>query len=295
MWGIPLPSASFHASLSNAPLLQISGLDVGYSTNRERFLPALRGISLEVSAGETVGILGESGCGKSTLAGSILGLLPQNARVQGDIRFHGEEILGRNETYLRKIRGAKISLIHQEPSLALSPVMRVGGQIGEVLRAHGIKSKRERRARIEEILLAVHLTDIQRIAHAYPHELSGGELHRAAIAQAIVCRPQLLIADEPNRSLDVRLQLELLSLLRELNQTFGTALIFITHNPMLLAGFAERVVVMRMGEIVEAGRVTDIFRRPANAYTRQLLQHVPRSIFAIDQALHHSAGELLPS
>lgn len=257
------------------------------------FSPALRHCSLEVAAGEIVGILGESGCGKSTLALSILGLLPKDARYGGSVCFKGEELLGSNNAQLRKLRGAKVALIHQEPGLALSPAMRMGGQIAEVLRAHGVGPRKELRLRTEEILSAVHFAEPRRIARAYAHELSGGELHRVAIAQALVCRPELVIADEPNRSLDVELQLELLELFREINRSLGTAFLFITHNPILLAGFADRVIVMRSGEIVEHGRTSEMFRGPAHEYTRTLLRYVPGPIAGAPVQFHRTSTELL--
>ncbi len=293
MWGIRLPPAS-PISTWPAALLQISGLTVSFGSDESEARAALEHVSFEIAGREIVGILGESGSGKSTLASSILCLLPKATQVSGFVTFRGEELLGRSETQLKKIRGAKISLIHQEPGLALSPVMRVGNQIGEVLRAHGAYTRQERREKIEEILTAVHFVDVLRVARAYPHELSGGELHRVAIAQALVCRPELAIADEPNRSIDVGLQLELLKLFRELNHKFGTAFIFITHNPMLLAGFADRVIVMRSGRVVEQGRVADVFHHPADAYTRLLLKYVPRSISGNDQPAGRSVAELLP-
>jgi peptide/nickel transport system ATP-binding protein len=253
----------------------------------------LHQVCFEVAPSEIVGILGESGCGKSTLALSVLGLLPESARAKGSIRFRGEELLGCTESKLRQVRGAKMSLIHQEAGLALSPVMRVGDQIAEVARAHGCRTQHQRREAVQAILRAVQFADTRRIARAYPHELSGGELHRVAIAQALVCRPELLIADEPNRSLDVKLQLELLSLFRQLKQEFNISLLFITHNPALLAGFADRVIVMRSGRIVEQGLVADVFRQPADAYTRLLLQFVPRPITDSKVTLSHPARELL--
>jgi ABC-type glutathione transport system ATPase component len=277
----------------DAPLLRVSGLGVSYASAGHEVSRALHQVSCEVAAGEIVGILGESGCGKSTLALSILGLLPQSAQVQGSIRFHGEELLGRDEARLRKIRGAKISLIHQEPGLALSPVMRVGDQIAEVLRAHGCGRRQQRRERVDAMLQAVHFTDIRRISRAYPHELSGGELHRVAIAQALVCRPDLVMADELNRALDVELQRELLQLLLELNREFKTSLLFITHNPMLLAGFADGVIVMCSGQIVEQGRVAKVFTQPASAYTEQLLQFVSRPVSGEWGTLGHAAREAL--
>jgi ABC-type glutathione transport system ATPase component len=289
---LAVTSPKFCSSVTS--LLQVSELSVNYASVGPEATPALRHISFEVAPGEIVGILGESGCGKSSLALSILGILPQGATAQGSIRYRGEELLGRDEGRLRKIRGARISLIHQEPGLALSPVMRVGDQIAEVLRAHGDDSRQARREQVGAILRSVHLADTHRIARAYPHELSGGELHRVAIAQALVCRPDLVIADEPNRALDATLQLELLDLLSELNREFGTALLFITHNPMLLAGFADRVLVIRSGEIVEHGPVAEVFRRPANAYTRLLLQFVPQPISAATETLSRAPRELIP-
>jgi len=201
---------------------------------------ALRQLDLAIAAGEVLGVLGESGCGKSTLALSILGLLPADARIEGSILFRNEELLGLPERQLRRIRGAKISLIHQEPGFALSPVMRVGDQIAEVIIAHRSLTRKARKQEVESMLREVQLADTGRIYAAYPHQLSGGELHRVAIAQALACRPDLIIADEPTRSLDVTVQAEILGVLRNLNQTVGTTLIFITHNPALLAGFADR-------------------------------------------------------
>jgi len=250
---------------------------VNYASRGQAPVHALRQLDLEISAGEVVGILGESGCGKSTLALSILGLLPAGARTDGSILFRDEEVLGLMEPRLRRIRGARISLIHQEPRLALSPVMRVGEQIAEVIRAHRRLARRARKQEAETMLKEVQLTDTKRIYSAYPHQLSGGELHRVAIAQALACHPDLLIADEPTRSLDTTIQAEILELLRTLRQRFGTALIFITHNPALLLGFADSVFVMYAGRVVEAGSLSTIFGQPLHPYTRCLLDLMPRS------------------
>lgn len=258
-------------------LLQIHGLSVSYGSHRHSPVLALRHLNLEIAAGETVGILGESGCGKSTLALSIPGLLPKDAQVEGSIRFRDEELLGQPEAQLRRIRGAKISLIHQEPGLALSPVMRVGDQIAEVLAAHRKLGRKACRQEGESILRELQLSDTERIYSAYPHQLSGGELHRVAIAQALACRPDLVIADEPTRSLDVTVQAEILGVLRNLKQKCGTALLFITHNPALLVEFADRVVVMYAGRVIEEGGVSRVFRRPLHPYTAGLLDLVPGS------------------
>jgi oligopeptide/dipeptide ABC transporter ATP-binding protein len=253
--------------------------------------PARSRIDFAIAAGEIIGILGESGCGKSTLALCLLGLLPATASVEGSILFQNEELLGLGESQLRAIRGAKISLIHQDAGLSLSPVMRVGNQISEVIRAHGRSKRKLRRQVVEAILREVHLTDVDRIYDAYPHQLSGGELHRVLIAQALVCRPDLVIADEPTRALDVTIQAEVLVALQRLNRKYGTTLIFITHNPALLVGFADRVMVMYAGRIIEEGPTTQVFRRPFHPYTKGLLQLIPRS--PLNGSL--SAGRHLPA
>ena len=235
-------------------------------------VPALRRVDLDIARGEIVGILGESGSGKSTLALAILGLLPGNAEVEGAIVLEDENLAGAVESRWAAIRGAKVAMIFQEPGLALSPVMRVGDQIAEVIRAHRQVGKKERKQEVEAILREVQLPEVERIYRSYPHQLSGGELHRVAIAQALVCRPELVIADESTRSLDVTMQAEVVEALRDLKRKFGSALLFITHNPALLAGFADRVLVMYGGRVVEAGPVGEVYRRPLHPYTKGLLE-----------------------
>ncbi len=258
-----------------SPLLAVRGLTVKYDDGRAS-VSALCGVSFDLAAGEIVGILGESGSGKSTLALSMLGLLPAKTSVEGSIQFQNEDLIKLGESSWRDIRGAKISMIFQEPGLALSPVMRVGDQISEVIRAHRPGSRKLRKQETETILREVCLTDVDRIYKAYPHQLSGGQLHRVAIAQAVACHPDIVIADEATRSLDVTVQSEVLDVLRAVNRKFGAALIFITHNPALLAGFADRVIVMYAGRIIEDGPVTQVFRRPLHPYTKGLLQLAPR-------------------
>lgn len=269
-------------------LIRVRGLTVTYACS-EQVAPAVADVGFDIARGETIGVLGESGSGKSTLALSILGLLPVNARIRGSIRLskaaHEEEDLLRlDERQWRKIRGERIAMIFQEPGLALSPVMRVGDQIAEVLRAH----KRDHRKKdVESLLQRVRLVDADRVYRAYPHQLSGGELHRIAIAQALACEPDLIIADEPTRSLDVTVQREILQLLREVNRESGSALVFITHNPVLLMGFADRVMVMYAGRIVEGGSLSDVFRRALHPYTKALLQLVPRCSDGLDPVQKH--------
>jgi len=268
-------------AISPAPLLQIRDLTVEYAADSGRPLtPVLHKVGLDIWAGETVGILGESGAGKSTLASTILGLLPAESKATGSILFQrrglpSQDLLRVDEARWRTIRGAKIAMIFQEPGLCLNPVMRVGDQIAEVIRAHIPQTREQRKQECEAMLDEVGFLDVERIYRAYPHQLSGGELHRLAIAQALVCRPELVIADEPTRALDVTAQGEILNVLRKTQRTVGSALIFITHNPALLAGFADRVVIMYGGRVVEEGPVAQVFRRPLHPYTKGLLQLFP--------------------
>jgi len=275
-------------SIAPPPLIRIRDLTVGYIAGHgQPPAPALHKVALDIWPGEIVGILGESGAGKSTLAGSILGLLPTSSTRAGSICFQSQvapnqdlqmqNLLRMGERRWQSIRGARIAMIFQEPGLSLNPVMRVGDQIAEVIRAHRSQSRAVRKQGCEEILREVGFADVQRIYRAYPHQLSGGELHRVAIAQALVCRPELVIADEPTRALDVKAQGEILKVLLEMQRNVGSALIFITHNPALLAGFADRVVIMYAGRVVEQGPVGQVFQRPLHPYTKGLLRLFPGS------------------
>lgn len=265
-------------SIRVSPLLRICELTVEYPARHgQPSTSALHKVDLDIWQSEIVGILGESGAGKSTLASAILGLLPPESNVNGSIVFQGQDLTHMNETRWQAIRGAKIARIPQEPGLSLNPVMRVGDQIAEVIRAHGTQTRKLRRQECETMLQEVGFSDVERVYKAYPHQLSGGELHRVAIAQALVCHPDLVIADEPTRALDVSAQAEILKVLSKINRKFGSALIFITHNPALLAGFADRVVIMYGGRIVEEGPVSKVFRKPFHPYTKGLLQLFPDS------------------
>jgi oligopeptide/dipeptide ABC transporter ATP-binding protein len=234
---------------------------------------ALDGISIDIGAGEIVGILGESGCGKSTLAGALLRLLPPNARCEGGtILICDHELLNLSEKELRLVRGRLISRIPQDPALALNPVMTAGSQIGEVLRAHWASNAQQRRMRVMELLREVGFDPPEQIYSAYPHQLSGGQRQRIAIAQAIACRPVLLIADEPTSKLDATLQGEIIALLSRIRQQHGTAILLISHDPALFAGFADRIAVMYAGRIVEAGSSAEILGRPLHPYTQALVR-----------------------
>src|SRR5437016_12874296 len=237
-----------------APLLQVSDLRVAYHATRGGHVAALRNVDLEVHAGETVGILGESGSGKSSLALSLLRLLPGNARItSGKIQYGQRNLLLLDREGLRKIRGAEIALIFQEPALALNPVLPVGVQIADVLRAHRRLSKDHAVDETYAMLREVGFPEPERIARACPHQLSGGQQQRVAIAQALICKPRLLIADEPLSSLDTVTQAEILELLQRLKKELDLAMLFITHNAGLLASIAGTIVVMRQGQVVASG------------------------------------------
>lgn len=256
---------------STQPLLRVRGLTVHYRTDDGAEISAVDEASFDIASGEVVGLLGESGCGKTTVGLSLLGLLPPaGCLVGGSISFRDRELTGLDDGKFQKIRGAEISMIFQEPGIALSPVMRVGDQIAEVIRAHRPWSRRRCREEAKAVLEQVRFSDAARIYAAYPHQLSGGQRQRVVIGQAIACRPALVIADEPTTALDATVQAEILTLLRELKERFQIALLAISHNPAILAGLAERVLVMYAGRIVEAGGLLQVLRHPLHPYTQGL-------------------------
>jgi oligopeptide/dipeptide ABC transporter ATP-binding protein len=259
-------------AISGERLAQICDLTVTYSPRNQPTVRALERASLDIHFGEIIGMLGESGCGKSTLASALLRLLPSYAQYEGGtIRFLGRDLLSMSEPELRKLRGAEIVSIPQEPALALNPVMRVGTQISEVLRAHTDLTRTQRRDRVPELLREVGFNNPGEIGSAYPHQLSGGQRQRITIAQAIACRPALIVADEPTSKLDRPLQDEIVQLLSNIRRRHGIAFLFITHDPSLLFGFADRLVVMYAGRMVEEGNTRDVIQNPLHPYTQALL------------------------
>ena len=257
------------------PLLDVQDLTVVFE-GAHAPVTAVDHVSFQVAAGETLGLVGESGSGKSVTAFSILRLVqPPGRIVSGRVIFDGRDLLALSEPDMREVRGARISLIFQEPMTALNPVMRVGDQIAEALTVHGLADGREARARAIELLDAVRITDPGRRVRDYPHQLSGGMRQRVMIAIALACRPPLIIADEPTTALDVTIQAQVLELLRELKERFQLALLLITHDFGVIAEMADRVAVMYKGQIVETGPVRRILREPTHAYTRALLAAVP--------------------
>ncbi len=258
-------------------LLEVRDLSIQYASAEGPPVCAVNGVTFDVREGETVGLLGESGCGKTTVLLAIPGLLPEAARiVSGSIRFAGQELLVLDREDLRRVRGARLAIVFQDPTLALNPVLRVGVQVGEVLRAHRAQSARERREQVLEMLREVGFREPARIAAAYPHELSGGQRQRIAIAQALACRPSLLIADEPTGSLDSSTEAELRALLERLRAEFGLARLVASHDPRSLATVAGRVLVMYAGLLVEEGPAHDVFARPLHPYMRALARAFPR-------------------
>jgi peptide/nickel transport system ATP-binding protein len=258
------------------PILEISDLSVALPSWADR-PQAVRQASLSIGAGETLCVVGESGSGKSVMARAILRLLPapQVRIVGGRVLLEGEDLTQADDKRMREIRGGKIAMIFQEPMVALNPLMTIGRQIDEILEAHTGWGRAERRRRVVATFEDVRLPDPARIVAAYPHELSGGQRQRVMIAMSLVLEPRLIIADEPTTALDVTTEAQILNLLKELQQRHGTALLFITHNFGVVAEIADRVAVMRHGEVVEQGAVDEVLTRPRHPYTRALIDAVP--------------------
>jgi ABC-type glutathione transport system ATPase component len=254
-------------------LLQVSDLTVQYRTANQRPHSAVDGISFDVASGEVLGLMGESGSGKSSLALALLGLLPTaSTQVSGSVLFRDQELLARPERTLQEIRGAAISVVFQEPGISLSPMMRAGDQIAEVIHAHRRWNWRQCRTEAEQMLARVGLTPTARIFAAYPHQLSGGQRQRVVLAQALACEPALLIADEPTASLDARSQADFIALLRSLKEQARISILLISHTPEIQASLADRLLVMKDGRIVEEGNFDELYRNPSDAYTRLMLR-----------------------
>lgn len=261
------------------PLLQLEDLRAAFYTPAG-LLPAVTGVSFSLRAGETLGLVGESGCGKTVTALAILRLLPPQTSVQtGRVWFAGQDLMTLSPTAIRAIRGNRIAMIFQEPMTALNPVLTIGEQISEVLRLHRGMSTREAWAEASRTLVQVGIADPEARLRQYPHQLSGGLRQRALIAMALVCRPQLVIADEPTTALDVTIQAQILALLSELRATLNMALLLISHNLGVVAQITDRVAVMYAGRIVEAGPKTALFAQPRHPYTQGLLASVPKLNF----------------
>jgi peptide/nickel transport system ATP-binding protein len=261
--------------MMSAPVLDVRNLKIALPAGGDRAY-AVDDVSFIVNPGEIVCLVGESGSGKSVISFSVMGLLAKALKVDaGSIDLQGENLVGASEGRLRALRCTRMGMIFQEPMTALNPVMRCGAQIDEVLREHTALAAGERKAKILEMIRQVHLPDPERMYDSFPHQLSGGQRQRVMIAMALILEPALLIADEPTTALDVTTQAQILKLIREIRQTKGAGVLFITHDFGVVAEIADRVVVLRHGAVVEMGSTTDVLTRPKQAYTRMLIDAVP--------------------
>ncbi|WP_426574973.1 ABC transporter ATP-binding protein [Aquihabitans sp. McL0605] len=274
----------------NPPILEVSGLTVDFRTD-DGTVQAVRGVDFAVSAGEVLAIVGESGSGKSVTAMSILKLLPPSATVGGAVRWHGEDLLAASDERMRKVRGAEIAMIFQDPLTALNPVYRVGHQIVEAIQVHEKLSKKAARVRAIEMLDLVGIPQANKRVDQYTHEFSGGMRQRAMIAMALSCNPKLIIADEPTTALDVTVQAQVLEVLADLAHRLSVAVVLITHDLGVVAGMADHISVMYAGRVVEAGGVDATFDSTSHPYTAGLLASLPRLHGDIDQPLVPIGGQ----
>ena len=261
-------------------LLDVEHLNITFGSAQ-----AVRDLNLSIAKGDVVGLVGESGSGKSITSLAIMGLLPVQARVSGNIRFAGDELLSASSDKMRSLRGQAISMIFQEPMTALNPLMRIGDQVAEAVLAHERLSRKEARERAIAALNEVAIPNAAARSRDYPHQLSGGQRQRVMIAVAIVNRPQLLIADEPTTALDVTVQEQILNLLSQLREKFSLSMLFISHDLGVVSRVSDRVAVMYRGQVVESGSARQVFTSPAHEYTRGLLHAIPTLRSRRDQAL----------
>ncbi len=257
------------------PLLEVKKLKTYFYTD-DGVVKAVDGLDFVVYPGEVMGLVGESGCGKSVTSLSIMRLIGIPGRIiEGQVIFDGRDLLKIPESEMIDMRGNRISMIFQQPQSSLNPVFTIGAQIAEVFQIHGSINKEEAWQQAVDLLRLVGIPDPEKKAHAYPHEVSGGQAQRVMIAMALALNPQLLIADEPTTALDVTIQAQILDLIRDLNERMGTAVILITHDLGVVAEMADRVAVMYAGRIVEQSSVRDLFARPLHPYTRGLIDSIP--------------------
>jgi oligopeptide/dipeptide ABC transporter ATP-binding protein len=274
--------------MSDSPLLEIEDLRVAFAVGG-REVPAVNGVSFSVGPGQTLAVIGESGSGKTVTCRAVMGLLPTAATVRGSARLRGTELLGLTESELRRHRGAEMAMVFQDPARSLNPTMRVGRQIAEAIRTHRALGKREAAAEAVELLRLVRMPLPERRFHEYPHQLSGGMRQRVMIAMALACRPRLLIADEATTALDVTTQAQIMELLLDLQRELGMALILISHDLGLAASYADEVLVMYAGKVVEQAPAARLFGSGGVVrmrYTRALLDAIPH--------LERPAHALLP-
>lgn len=287
-----LPAAKLDAAGATANVLEVRNLSVRFRTPRGPVL-ALRNVSIDVPRGSVVGLVGESGSGKSTLALAVMGLMAGNAAItEGSLRFAGRELLELKPAELRSLRGDRLSMVFQDPMTSLNPVRSIGLQMLDIQYRDRSLSLAEKRRKAAEMLRRVGIPDPERQLARYPHEFSGGMRQRIAIAMGILERPELLIADEPTTALDVTLEAQIVQLLRELRREFNGSILFISHNLGLIAELCDHVVVLYAGEVVEQGRVRDLFHSPRHPYTQALLQCDPARIEEIRRELPTITGDV---
>lgn len=262
--------------MSTTPLLTVNDLHVSFAS-RDGDINAVRGVNFDLAAGEVLGIVGESGSGKSQTVLSLMGLLAENGSATGSVKLEGRELLGLKPKQLNQVRGNDVSMIFQDPMTCLNPYMTIAKQMTEVLKLHRGMGQAAALKRSIEVLDAVHIPDAASRINQYPHEFSGGMRQRVMIAMALLCEPKLLIADEPTTALDVTVQAQILTLLKELRDDFGTAIIFITHDLGVVAGTCDRVLVMYAGRVIERAPVDPLFSDPRHPYTHGLLASLPKA------------------
>jgi len=270
-------------------LLEIKDLKVTFKTG-DGDVNAVNGLSLNVDAGETLAIVGESGSGKSQTAFATMGLLARNGAATGSVKFDGTELLGLSVKELNKVRSQQIAMIFQDPMTSLNPYLRISDQMAEVLTLHKGMTKKQAIAESVRMLDAVRIPDAKNRIRSFPHEFSGGMRQRIMIAMSLLCQPKLLIADEPTTALDVTVQAQIMQVLSDIRTDFGAAIILITHDLGVVAGFCDRTLVMYGGQIMEEGTTEEVFETPNHPYTRGLLRAVPR-LDRDDASLATIAGE----
>ena len=277
--------------MSTQTILSVSNLSVSFTTN-DGIVDAVKKVSFDLKAGETLSIVGESGSGKSVSTNALMRLLPDNAILHADssIVFEGESILEKTERQMQSIRGDRIGMIFQEPMTSLNPYMRVGIQVAEAIMCHRTVSKKQAKDKVLELFDLVHLPNPQQAYTKYPHEFSGGQLQRIMIAMALINEPDILIADEPTTALDVTVQAEVLYLIKEIQAKMGMAILFITHDLGVVKHFADRVLVMCKGEVVEEGITDALFSEPQHDYTKMLINSIPKGN---KDPIEENAAELL--
>jgi oligopeptide transport system ATP-binding protein len=271
-------------------LLQVDNLSVRFTTP-EGDVPAVNDLSFTVAPGEVLGVVGESGAGKSQVFLAVMGVLASNGAASGRVRFRGEDLLGLPTAELNRIRGGKIAMVFQDPMTSLNPYLRVGRQLTEVLVAHEGLGESAARRRAVAMLERVRIPDASRRIDQFPHEFSGGMRQRVMLAMALLCKPDLIIADEPTTALDVTVQAQILDLLLEIKRDLDTAIVLISHDFGVIARMADRVMVMYAGRLVEQGSVYEVFDAPLHPYTRGLLASMPRADAPIGQALAAIPGQ----